>query len=237
MKSDNHYKKYTYWLTREEELSLRESLAATGIKLKSAKGVTCTPLDELTKIASVAPEVWDDHCSRAGAWYKRSAKNGLFLIVSSFELLNLANHSNTVISAGAFTPPRTITPEEEKKLIQTPEFMAKMPATWEKATENEKKIYLRWAHKLGSKIENFDALGRIHSANHANFIQPRFYIERNSLVIPYSLDRSAHLCSCCLELYNILGQDFRKKLVRPCPGAVFYARLEPDRYFLVESND
>jgi hypothetical protein len=231
MKSDTHYIKYTYWVTREEELSLRESLTAKGIKLKSAKGVTCAPLDELTKIASVGPEVWDDHCARAGAWYKRSAKNGLFLIVSSFKLADLANRKSTVIRAGEFTPPRMVTPEEKERLVQSPEFMIKMPAAWQNASESEKKIYLRWARKLGSKVENFDALWLIQSANHANFIKPTFYIEKSGRQIPYSIDQSAHLCSSCLELYDVLGEDSLQKLVRPCPGAVFYARLEPDRYY------
>ncbi|RPI79311.1 MAG: hypothetical protein EHM45_03395 [Desulfobacteraceae bacterium] len=226
--------KYIYWLTQQEEADLGAELEAKGARLKHAKGVTCTPLDVLTRIAAVAPEVWLDHCPRAGAWYRASEKNGQFLIVSSFELQGYEDRLTALIRPFDFQPPRKAGPREIEKLVESPEFLRQMPPQWGRASDNEKRIYLRWAHKLGSEIKTFDELWRIHSANHANFIRPVFYIEKNGRPVPYSLDQSAHLCSCCLELFDILGQEHREKLVRPCPGAVFYARLEPDQYFLVE---
>jgi hypothetical protein len=233
MKSEKDIK-YIYWLTPEQEKGLSLDLEAKGIKLKHAKGVTCTPLDVLTRIAGVAPEVWQDHCPRAGAWYRASEKNGQYLIVSSFELEGYRNRKTASIRPFDFQPPHKVSREEIEKLVQDSDFLKQVPPAWRQASENEKRIYLRWAHKLGSKVEHFDTLWLIQSANHANFIKPTFYIEKDNRPIPYSIDRSAHLCSCCLELYDILGQEFRQKLVRPCPGAIFYARLEPDRYFLVD---
>ncbi|MFH1351080.1 MAG: hypothetical protein ABII26_09075 [Pseudomonadota bacterium] len=98
----------------------------------------------------------------------------------------------------------------------------------------EKTLYLRWARRLGSDVEDYDALYLSHTANHANFIKPRFFIREDRDIIPYSIDRSAYLCSCCLELFQIIGERYPKKLVAPCPGATLFARLEPDRYLLVE---
>ncbi|MDQ1336608.1 MAG: hypothetical protein QG552_3558, partial [Thermodesulfobacteriota bacterium] len=98
----------------------------------------------------------------------------------------------------------------------------------------EKRIYLRWAKRLGSNVEDYDFLYQSHTANHANFIHPRFFVEENGLKIPYSIDRSAHLCSCCVELFQVLGANFERKFVAPCPGATIFARLKPDRYLLVE---
>jgi len=43
-----------------------------------------------------------------------------------------------------------------------------------------------------------------------------------------------HVCSCCLELFQVLGREHRKKLVMPCPGAVLFGRLEPNRFLLAE---
>jgi len=57
-----------------------------------------------------------------------------------------------------------------------------------------------------------------HTANHANFIGPRFFIKKNGCMIPYSIDRSAHLCSSCLELFQILGKEYPKKLVALAQG-------------------
>jgi hypothetical protein len=37
-----------------------------------------------------------------------------------------------------------------------------------------------------------------------------------------------------VELFQVLGGDYRKKMVAPCPGATIFARLKPDRYLLVE---
>ena len=58
-------------------------------------------------------------------------------------------------------------------------------------------------------------------------------MRENGETVPYSIDLSERLCSCCLELYNVLGRKFRKKLVRPCLGALFFARMERDRYYEV----
>ena len=99
----------------------------------------------------------------------------------------------------------------------------------------EKKLYVKWAQRFGSACQDFPFLYLSHTANHGNFINPHFFIEDGGSVIPYSIDRSAHLCSSCVELFNILGVQFKKKLVAPCPGASLFARLEPDAYLLVES--
>ena len=109
-----------------------------------------------------------------------------------------------------------------------------MPARWRQVDEIEKRIYLRWAKRLGSSVQDYDQLYRTHTANHANFITPKFFIETSDGIIPYSIDKSAHLCSCCVELFQVLGGKFKKKLVAPCPGATIFARLKPDRYLLVE---
>ena len=228
------YRKHIYWLTRDEEARLRDELRSREIKLKNAKGIVCTPLDVINKISSVAPEVWNDTCSRQGSWYRTSEKNGLYLIVSSFELEDYEDQKSAVLTESDFVPPRLASLENKKALSEDPRLRESIPEDWEQVEEIEKRIYLRWAKRLGSDVQEYDFLYLSHTANHANFINPHFFVEDKDGVIPYSIDKSAHLCSCCVELFQVLGGEFHRKLVAPCPGATIFARLKPNRYLLVE---
>jgi hypothetical protein len=178
--------------------------------------------------------VWSETCTRQGSWYRQSNENGLYLIVSSFELEEHGDQKAATITATDFRPPRTASEEEKREMIRDPAFLEQVPEAWSKISSTEKRIYLRWARRLGSDVEDYDFLFLSHSANHANFIHPRFFVQENGATIPYSIDRSAHVCSCCIELFQILGARFQKKLVIPCPGAAIFARLKPDQYLLVE---
>jgi len=229
--------KHFYWLTKGEISQLEERFAAVGVKLKHAKGVVCTPLDEINKISCVAPEVWDETCARQGSWYRASEKNGLFLVVSSFEVEELRGRKAGTISKVDFHAPKLATLEEKEAMARDPDFNQRVPPRWRRITELEKRVFLRWAARLGSETGDFDVLYLSHTANHANFVKPRFFIRQGETVIPYSIDRSAHLCSSCLELFHVLGDEHKKKLVAPCPGAVIFARLEPDKYLLVEAEN
>jgi len=234
LKNRGPYIKHIYWLTKDEEERLRDELAARDIKLKSAKGIVCTPLDEINKITSVAPDVWDDTCKRQGSWYRASDKNGLYLVISSFELEDYEDQKAAVITESDFVPPRLASQEEKNTLIQDELFKRRVPGDWLHPADLEKRIYLRWARRLGSDVKDYDFLYLSHTANHANFIKPQFFIQDSEEIVPYSIDKSAHLCSCCIELFGVLGGEYKKKLVAPCPGATIFARLEPDRYLLVE---
>jgi len=228
------YVKHIYWLAEDKEASLREELRAVGLRLKSAKGAVCTPLDEINKISSISPEVWTKTCARQGSWYRDSPKSGLHLIISSFELDHSRYPKAATITKSDFRPPRYADETEKKQMIRNIDFMRKIPSEWKTIPEVEKKIYLRWAKRLGSSVEDYDFLYLSHTANHANFMSPQFFICQDGGIIPYSIERSAHLCSCCLELFQILGQEYPRKLVAPCPGATIFARLKPDEYLLVE---
>ena len=234
MKKEGPYTKHVYWLTKDEEARLREELAARDIKLKSAKSIVCTPLDVINKISSVAPDVWDGTCGRQGSWYRTSNKNGLYLIVSSFDLDGLKNQKAATITESDFVPPRLAALKDKRALSRDASLKTRIPEDWQHVEDIEKRIYLRWAGRLGSDVHDYDFLYLSHTANHANFISPRFFTREGKGIIPYSIDRSAHLCSCCVELFQVLGSEYDKKLVSPCPGATIFARLKPDRYLLVK---
>jgi len=230
------YVKHIYWITEQEERALREQLSEQGIKLRSAKGIMCTPLDPINKISSVAPQVWSETCYRQGGWYRNSEKNGLYLIVSSFELDGYEEKKVATITESDFVPPRLASVRDKERLIEEPELHKKLPTEWTTIRDIEKRIYLRWARRLGSDVNDYHFLYLSHTANHSNFIKPVFFVEGKDGTIPYSIDRSAHLCSCCVELFQVLGQQFKEKLVAPCPGATIFARLNPDKYLRVKST-
>ena len=233
-KPNDAFIKHIYWLTKDEEARLREELAGQGIEMVSAKGVVCRPLDGVDEISSVAPEVWNQTCSRQGSWYRASDKNGLYLVISSSELVGYEDKKAATITESDFDPPRLARPEEKKAMIHDPQFAGQVPPRWKEANDTEKRIFLRWARRLGSEAKDFEDLHLSHTANHANFIRPRFFVKEKERIIPYSIDRTAHLCSCCLELFQVLGTQHEKKLVAPCPGATIFGRRKPNRYLLVE---
>jgi hypothetical protein len=72
-----------------------------------------------------------------------------------------------------------------------------------------------------------------HCANHANFIEPIYYLETDQGPAPYSIARTKFVCSACLELFNIIGADWKRKLVVPCPGAALFAGMATNRYYEV----
>jgi len=224
-------------LTPDGAAQVRRDLEAGGIKVSVAKGVVCTPLDERNRVSIVPPGVWNETCSRQGSWYRASDKKGLFLLVSSFEPDGLEGKRAAMISKSDFVPPRTATVKEKREMVCDQAVAEQIPPEWGVVGETERRIYLRWARRLGSEAGDYDLLFLSHTANHANFIKPRFFVGDGSGVVPYSIDITAHLCSCCLELFQILGKEHRGKLVRPCPGASIFARLKPDQYLLVEGPE
>ncbi|MBW1816302.1 MAG: hypothetical protein JRF65_03370 [Deltaproteobacteria bacterium] len=234
MTKEAPYIKHVYWLTADEEARLRENLASRGITLKSAKSIVCAPLDPISKATSVAPGVWNETCNRQGGWYRESDKNGLYLVVSPMDLPGVEDRKAAVITESDFVPPRLAGDTDRAALVADPRYQAREPEAWKTPGDVEKRIYLRWARRMGSDVEDYDDLVLSHSANHANFIHPRLFMRDENGIVPYSIDRTAHLCSCCVELFQILGEEYEKKLVAPCPGAAIFSRLKKDRYLLVE---
>jgi hypothetical protein len=236
LKPPLHYIKHIYWMSKKEKDRLAEDLAAKNIRMKEARGVVCSPLDERNRISCVSPEVWNQTCARQGSWYRASRKNGLHLVVSSFDLAAYGYQEKAIITRSGFIPPAAAGYEEQRDMMAEPEFQDMIPPGWRVSSDKEKEAALRWARRTGSDITDYSLLYLTHTANHANFIKPRFFIREGIDIIPYSIGHSADLCSCCLELFQVLGDGFAKKLVAPCAGAVIFAGLEPDRFLLVEKG-
>jgi len=236
MHKEAAYIKHIYWVTGAQAAQLKQDLGARGVRMRAAKGVVCTPMDGINKISCVAPDVWNETCARQGSWYRASEKRGLYLVVSAFALSGYEDRKAATVTPSGFKPPRTAGMEEKRAMAGDKDVVPHIPPEWPTISETERRILLRWARRLGSDIEDDDSLYVSHTANHANFIKPVFFIKEKETLVPYSIDRSAHLCSACLEVFQVVGDDHPVKLVAPCPGMTIFARLRPDRYLRVEKG-
>ena len=143
-----------------------------------------------------------------------------------------------IITESSFKPDRFPSPKEIPLLIQSEEYQKKKPREWDKPDPLEKDFYQRWFERNRvNEPFDFDTILMSHSANHANFLNPRFFINLNGSVVPYSISDSIHVCSSCLEFFNILGDQWPVKYVVPCIGAVQFAHLPMDQYFEVRVNE
>ena len=79
----------------------------------------------------------------------------------------------------------------------------------------------------------FEDLLTTWTANHANFVKGCHRADAAFENAPYSITDSAHISSCCVELFNLLESKEKALLVRPCIGGVIVKALERDQYYLV----
>ncbi len=228
------YQKYCYWTDLHGLKLARKSLEERGMELTDEARIPCRVLKASAEGFYLAPPAWNGFCKRRTSWYRKSAKADKFLIVSnhSFNLLGLENP--IILKESSFKPDRFPSPEEIDLLIQSEEYQKRKPREWDKPDALEKDFYQRWFERNKIKEHfDFDKILMSHSANHANFLDPRFFVNLNGSVVPYSISDSIHVCSSCLEFFNILGEQWPVKYVVPCIGAVQFAHLPMNQYFEV----
>jgi len=232
------YQKVCYWVDFHILETVRENLEVRGIELPEESRIPCRGLRASTEVVYLVPPAWNGFCKRRTSWYRKSGKADKFLIVSnnSLDLPGLENPM--IITESSFKPDRFPSPKEIPLLIQSEEYQKKKPREWDKPDPLEKDFYKRWVER--NRVDepfDFGTILMSHSANHANFLNPRFFINRDSSVVPYSIADSIHVCSSCLEFFNILGEQWPVKYVVPCIGAVQFAHLPMDQYFEVRVNE
>jgi hypothetical protein len=235
----SEYKKFCYWVSFQELNNVRRNLEEKKIELREETHIPCRVLRGSTNIALIGPSAWNGFCKRRTSWYRKSEMAHQFLIVSNSSL-DLPDLDNPIVIADSnFRPNRFPSPEEVSQLLESQEYQKRKPSEWDKPDPLERDFYQRWfEHQQEKEPFDFDKILLSHSANHANFLTPKFYVTVNGAVVPYSIADSIHVCSSCLEFFNILGNQWPVKHVIPCIGAVQFAHLPMDRYFEVrnESN-
>ena len=229
------YQKFCYWVDADRLKKVRENVEQSGGEFDDEARIPCRALRAPREISYCAPPAWDGFCKRRTSWYGKSDKAGKFLIVSNtpFDHLDIGNP--IIITESDFTPSRLPSPDELAQLIKSQEFQNRKPSIWEKVDPLDKEFYQRWYERhRPDEIFDFDKIFAHHSANHANFLDPKFFVNQNGIMVPYSIADSIHVCSSCLEFFSILGEQWPVKYVAPCIGAVQFAHLPLNRYLKVE---
>ena len=231
------YQKYVYWLEESGFSSLKEDLVEKGINMTEAKKAICVPLARNVKIGFVAPDAWRGYklCKRQMSWYRVSPFFGQICVVSSFELEEYGFTPEVTLSPSKFYPPALPNEDEKKRMRQLPSYLQAKPPEWENIETENPALLHKWLKIIGLRGITYQELFVTHCANHANFIEPVYYVTDENGIIPYSIDKTPYICSACLEFYNIIGSKFYKKMVVPCPGAVLFAGLPVNTYVEVLS--
>ena len=231
------YQKFCYWVDIHTFGRVKAELNGKGIQITDEVYIPCRVLRKSMEIGCVRPSAWEGFCKRRTSWYVNSEKAGKFLVVSN-QPLELSGLGNPIlITESNFKPNRLPTSEEIVELVQSVSFQKRKPHIWDKIEPIEKDVQKRWVERHGiNEPFDFDKTFMIHSANHSNFITPRFCINLNGAKVPYSISDSAHVCSSCIEFFNILGGQWPVKYAVPCIGAVQFSRLPQDHYFRVETR-
>ena len=230
----SEYEKCCYWVDSQTLKAIREQFERREVELLEETRIPCRVLRHSVEIGYVVPRAWEGFCKRRTSWYLRSEKTGKFLVVSSGPL-NLSGLATPILIINSnFRPERLPTSSEISDLGRSRPFQEAMPRLWSKPDVLEKDFYQRWfeRHYVNEHFD-FEKILLSHSANHANFIDPKFFHDLNGSKAPYSIANSTHVCSSCLEFFNILGNQWPVKYVVPCIGAVQFAKLPMDHYFKV----
>jgi hypothetical protein len=198
--------------------------------------IPCRSLRASQEIGVVFPSAWEGFCRRRTSWYWNSGKAGKVLLVSNRALDLSEIVTGVVMTESNFRPDRLPDAEEINQLIQSEIFRRRKPPLWDKIDPAERDVYQRWFERYGAKEPfDFEDIFKHHSANHANFVDPRFFVTQKTARAPYSIADSLHACSSCLEFFDILGEPWSLKYVVPCLGAVQFARLPRDLYFEIDT--
>jgi hypothetical protein len=229
------YKKFCYWVDSDGLEKVRNNLEEREIEPTDESRIPCRVLKASTETGFIVPSAWYGFCKRRTSWYWESEKAGKTLVVSKAPIVPLDGENPIVITESNFKPDRLPLSGEITQLIESQEFQKRKPRSWENVEPIEKDFYQTWFERnRPTEPFDFDKIFTYHSANHANFLDPTFFLTLNGAISPYSIADSIHVCSSCVEFFNILGRQWPIKYVVPCIGAVLFAHLPMDHYFEVK---
>lgn len=204
--------------------------------MHEAKKAVCVPLTRSIEIGFVLRDGWSRYalCRRQLTWFNPECPYyGQVLVISSSRIEEINTGPTVVIRESTFKRPNVPDRTGQLGLIDRESYREARPEAWEAIDSEDPEVHARWLNIMGVRGVTYEELFITHCANHANFIEPVHFIREDNQIVPYSIARTTHICSACLEFFNIIGSQFRKKLVVPCPGAVLFAGMAPNRYYEV----
>jgi hypothetical protein len=204
--------------------------------MHEARKAICVPLSRNIEIGFVPSDGWSKYalCRRQLTWFNsKCAYYGKVLVISSSRIEAIDRNPNVIIRESKLKRPELPDRREQLHLIERDSYRRVCPREWEDIASEDPELQERWLKIMGLRGITYDELFITHCANHANFIEPVYFIEEENQTVPYSIAKTTHICSACLEFFDIIGSQFQKKLVVPCPGAVLFAGMAPNRYYEV----
>ena len=240
------YRKYYYWVSKAdyEENLQKISEIHPELKMKYAESRQCEALYAAIPFMIVKPEVWSANCYRQGSWFRTSEFREKYLFVSNTPLncIKFEESGEIRIIKLLDLPEFQLNEEFMKKVeffINHPQLKARAPEEWFHILDRERPLFENFIRnrKLGVDLPTFL---KIHTANHASFI-----IQDDKRLVNYvkldgekseiicSICPEEFVCSGCLEIFGILGQDHPKLLIKRCPG-LKYVKMDKNEYFYVQ---
>jgi len=235
------YTKFTYWLDKQAFLFLQNKFSDMGISLHETRKAACLPLSSKIALGFVPPEAWSNFelCKRQLSWYGESRFAGKYLLVSGTDIneYGVDFKPSTIISKVKFKPMALPGSDHEKikAMVDRKSFSLSCPSAFKDIESMDNWKQSRWLRIMGIGNVAFKDLFTFQCANHANFIEPVYFIESEEGPVPYSIGTTKQVCSACLEFFNIIGANFKNKLVVPCPGAVMFAGMSVNTYYDVQT--
>jgi len=236
------YIKYAYWITGKRFNKIKTKLEEKNISLIGAKKTVCLPLSSRIDYGVVHPEAWSkfEPCRRQLSWYARSKFVGQYLLISSKPLSKSGIEliPETIIEKVKFKPKHLPGKDSVKikALYENKLFLKQCPSEFLDISTMDNDMQERWLKVMGIRGIGYDELFKEQCANHANFIDPEYYLREGNKIVPYSIGKTNKICSACLQFFNIIGSDFTTKYVVPCPGAALFAGLSVNKYYQVQSG-
>lgn len=226
-------------MDKEKFKTVQKKLADGDIPLYEARKAVCLPLSSKIPLGFVPPEAWSkfDLCKRQLSWYDSSEFAGKYLLISDRALTEygIEIKPSTVIKKSKFKP--TNLPKNDNSainaLVEKQVFQSTCPVAFKNLEAMEDGLQERWLKIMGIRGSTYRELFIVQCANHANFMDPDYFLESDQGIIPYSIGGTNKICSACLEFFNIIGGDFPKKYIVPCPGAVLFAGMAVNKYYEV----
>jgi hypothetical protein len=232
------FPKYVFWIDESDIPLLRRRLSAKGRTLHTERKSVCGPLAIHEGAAVVPPDTWRrvDFCKKPLSWYWISPYAGRYLVISVPDLTDDGFQPEIILRPSPFRPDVLPNRTERETLFARPAVFRGRPVRWEDLTADDPETIQRWMALMGIRGIRYEQLFLDQCANHANFLDPVYFLRKGTEKIPYSIGPTRHICSACLELFNVIGDEFRRKLVVPCPGAVIYGGMAVNRYIEVETT-
>jgi len=231
------YRKFFYWVSPEDIEAVLEECKRVLEKdqIPEPRERPCEALYQHSQIMNVPPSVWSRQCYRQGSWFRTSQYANYYLIVSNSALDLPQAMKKGVIEIVKLKNHPSLSKEAYLELLNTRSFIERVPEEWFHFLEREVPAFRNFIERkhLGLSL---DELLEMHSANHANFLLPAgenaLSVACEGELVACSLFPEDYICSACLELFGVIGEQLQKLIVKKCPG-LKYVNLETDEYFLV----